>query len=389
MKISKSMELRRNKQIFGIIIFLVVLFQTCKIYCGIAIDTRFESAVPSQQNQAFVFQNTQTFSSTHDYAIGNIEFRNGVQPSAYNQTLTLGVTPKFTGPLGIGPHQTGHNYSNANYNILSDLTLEGSFFQPANNASLAALGVNFTNLSTSTMFLQSDFVITNTLAFNIGLHPNFPTNNVCPTIDGLGNKFVFPVAGSIFMYATGTFRHITLKTQSVTSIIQQYGGPLTFHDVEIVATIGSTSFMPPQISFSGQKNVLGYGGTIILGGGPTNIASQSTLTVTPGTTMTFGPTFNPFFSPPLAFTDSTSVLYLDNCTVDFSPQSSTVPTAETFIMTKGTIYVSGNVTLASLNGLGTYQFGDGVNQSNNMNIVILPGSKLILGTGVKLIYANV
>jgi hypothetical protein len=56
--------------------------------------------------------------------------------------------------------------------------------------------------------------------------------------------------------------------------------------------------------------------------------------------------------------------------------------------TSGTVYINGNVTLQA-NFSGCYlQLGDGVSSANNCNVVVLPGSQLILDEGFTFINKN-
>src|SRR5262249_28189459 len=78
------------------------LYQLSMLQADIEIDTTFEAAVPSQQNQSFVFTTQQSFDDM-DFAYGDIEFRAGVIPTDFNISMTFGMTPPLAGNLDTGP----------------------------------------------------------------------------------------------------------------------------------------------------------------------------------------------------------------------------------------------------------------------------------------------
>ena len=85
----------------------------------------------------------------------------------------------------------------------------------------------------------------------------------------------------------------------------------------------------------------------------------------------------------VTFDDATSLLYLDNCTVEIGGSSSDYVTWQ-----KGTVYINGIVTLKARTGGSYLQLGDGLSSSNDCKIVILPGSQLFIDNGAKLVNKN-
>ena len=338
-----------------------------------------------------------------DYAYGNVEFRGGIFPAFNGGSVNfdLGVTPPIGGALDVGPNQGGGSTS-ARYRIHSDLTFDGVIF--TGPADLANWGTTFVFIETSTIYLNTDLVVNNsTQGHSMAL--TFQTAGATCAMDGRGNRLVIG-NGGVLAVSAGNFNPFTFKDLKIltgasgiiTHRIGSFAAPsqpqITIWNCELVAGKGQvTSLYNADYKFRGTKNVFGYSGTILFPNNGTfgvafsnrvTLDTQSRITVSPGTTVVFGEGNN--YAPPiLVFTDASSELYLDNCTVDFNPQ----PTAQTLFLTKGTIYINGNVNFVSGNGQGTYQLGDGSNPANNCNLIILPGSKLVIGDGVQLINANV
>jgi hypothetical protein len=77
-------------------------------------------------------------------------------------------------------------------------------------------------------------------------------------------------------------------------------------------------------------------------------------------------------------------LYLDNCNILISGDGGT----NTVTLSKGQMIVNGIVTVQALTS-GKLQFGVGDTIANNFNVLILPGSKLIIDNGAYIIDKNI
>lgn len=365
-------------------LLLTILFlsRAFNLQAIVQIDTTFESAVPAQVNQSFVFKTQQAFNSG-DYAYGDVEFRGGLLPNTFGALMDLGVTPPITGEINGGPAIPFGNYGIAQYRVFSDLTLSDVRFDAPINVSL---NTRFSFENPCSILLNKDLFIDHTSGLNFGLVTLAATG----TVNGQGNTLATSSNANIQTAMGG--RPITLKNLTFMSPSGIIANDVQFflQNVELVAPVGgSIGLSNGPFFFLGKHNIFGYN-TIVSFNSNFNgvgmfILPQSRVTVTPGTTLSLG-LGSAFSYPILSFSDNTSELYLDNCTFDYAPQG---PVPTTLVLTKGTIYINGNVLLKTGNGAGTIQFGDGVNAANNMNILILPGSKMIIDDGLTLINNNV
>jgi hypothetical protein len=138
--------------------------------------------------------------------------------------------------------------------------------------------------------------------------------------------------------------------------------------------------------YTGVNNILGGGGIVEFlqaSTGYMQLTTGSKLYVSPQTQLKLGNKYKAGGSQ-FWFADQTALLFLDNCSLEIGGC-----THDHITFTSGTVYINGAVSLQA-NYSGCYlQFGDGVNSSNNCNVVILPGSQLILDSGATLSNCNV
>lgn len=370
------------------LLFIVVAFQANNFALAlINIDTTFEAAVPGQVNEAFIFETQQTFTNL-DYARGSVEFRKGLLPAIYNGTMDLSVTPPLSGAIDAG--QQGFDVfgydSIMNYRTFSDLTLGKITF----TGLPVPWVIRFAFGAPATIFLTSDLTVSGTFPGGGGLQLGFNTFQAEGTVDGQGNRVVVsPGSGmGVDLAFPINFKDISFLFNGSGVGGGLFGGDIRMRNIEIVSKVGQIAILAnANFTFIGSHNIFGYNGNIVffnnnITGVNFIIDAQSRVTVAPGTVLTLG-VGSAYIPPYVTFTDATSELYLDNCSIDFTP-----PGNQTLVLTKGTIYINGNVTFKSTTAQGSYQFGDGIDPLNNMNIIILPGSKLIIDDGVTLINAN-
>lgn len=365
-----------NQKNIRLFLCIWVLTQIGDAIASIEIDTRITS---THRYKSFVFDTQQTFTAGN-FARGDVEFRAGLLPNAFNISMQLSVTPPLSGEINGGP-DGGSGYGIATYDIYSDLTLGNVYF----DAPEIALNTRFSFQRPSKIFLTSDLSVKSTFGLNLG----FVTLATTGTVDGQGKRINITPGSAIQAFLGG--KPLTFKNVAITGG-QGYTGngvQTFFQDVEIIAPLaGSLGFSNCPFYFVGKHNILGYNSLIGFGsnflGVSVLIETLSRVTVTPGTTLDLG-RGSVYVPPLLSFQDATSELYLDNCIFDYTPDTG----PKTLTLTKGTVYINGNVLFKSSNGTGTVQFGDGVNPANNLNVLILPGSKLIIDNGMTIINANV
>jgi len=346
----------------------------CMFFCTIAfgvvipsitIDTRVEYTV-TQSTYSFVFDSQRTYSSTGDYAFGDVAFRGGLlanQSADANKTTTLrlGITPPVGGTL-----QLASGVNNTTYKILSDLTLGEITFSGLNS-----LNKFFFNIAGPyTIFMDSDVTL--------GSNQFSLVSTAGGVLDGHTNILRLATDSLFQIISSGTgatVKNLFIQGATSTNFDVSSATNLTFENVEIIAIPGQTAVLTnPHITFSGQFGVFGYGGTISIqtpSASTINFATQTQLYVFPQTTLSLDASHLT-----VNFTDFSSILFLDNCNINVTNGKA--------IFKGGTVIVNGAVTLQA----GALQLGDGT-AVHNCDLQILPGSKFIVADGATLINNNV
>jgi len=366
------------------------------------IDTRIGQA---QQHQSYYYDIQQTCSN-NSTIYGAVEFAKGIifnDPTVSTPVnVTLGVSRPLGGALRPMPNNIGQLAAQINiqHDLILNATVYGGFlndggfgnrftFNISPNPSALILARDITIPDGCDFFIQTNsggilngnnhsIILETDISFlQIGL-PNQPMTITNLTIGGISNGAGSPGDNNI-----------------------EFLGPLTFENIKIIATTpnlaqivigGGANSSPTNITFKGQNNVVGNPNVEIqLIEDPFflsfTIASQSRLHVNPGATLALSNFDNNVFR--FFFTDHTSQLYLDNCTLKLGTHIfSFIDTINTTFL-GGTIIINGAVTFSTVIPGSSLQLGDGVNQSNNCNIIILPGSKLIIDNGMTLSNMNV
>ena len=234
------------------------------------------------------------------------------------------------------------------------------------------------------------------LTRDVTVHPNVWLDLVpytgYGTLDGQGNTLIL-MDGSRFTADSKNASVYTLLkdliiqgAQNLTSTVY---GTSYFQNVSMFTTgtgLATTHINNRNIVYSGLTNVLGGGGVFDLTQvttGKVRLTSASNVYVAPNTQLRLGNTAAVAASTFL-FDDTTSTLFLDNSTLSIGGCLN-----DHITFTAGTVYINGNVTLHA-NFAGSYlQLGDAISSAHNCNVVVLPGSKLILDNGAKLVNYNV
>lgn len=336
--------------------------------------------------------------------IGDVELRAGLiaRPIFDDQSVLLGMTPPLKGRL-----QLADGTAHTSYYLINDLTLGSINFAGTNtpdiNNGLRSFDFNITG--SNTIFMTKDITLDNLTIMNI-------ISSSGGVLNGNNNKFALDPHVSATGFAptilsiksTGfngavRLKNIILEGLSANASLQsnfqigQSTADIFFENVGLVTYIGETAFLQSSNgvpSFIGPHNFIGFGGNFVIANATFvadspifKIAARSRLTVAPSTIvqMAAGNTSSLI----LEFADQTSELVLNSCTLQIG---SSFAFNNTIKFLRGTVYINGNVTLQASPG-SQLQLGDGVNPANNCNIIILPGSKLIISDGATLLNMNV
>jgi len=369
-----------------LVFFIVASSVVHKMQSSINIDTRQESNVGGQVFRSFVLDSLQTFSSSFDYAYGDVEFRAGIKAMTNDsRTLSLGITGLLGGALILGQGLT-----EANFNVFNDLTLSITSFNGPNLGPFGLNTFNFRSQNPCTFFLDNDLTMSQDALLRI-----FAQGGLGGTIfDGRNYKIVL-TSGSAFsvVQLSGPFTIKNCRIEGITASTYGAGstnnGFIGFMNVQLITNAGQTiELADTKCRFFGQHNVIGYGGIADFSQNERTsitIATESQLYIAPDTTLVLNHVSSFNKAPVIAFVDTTSVLFLDNCNIQVGgPENpnNQIP----FI--HGTMIINGNVTLTARDG-GILRLGDGLDPANNFNVVILPGSKLIVADGATLLNKNI
>lgn len=351
-----------------IFVALLLMVQPCGAV-GVNINTTEGGA---QQRQSIVYQAFQSFPDGGVNNItGNVEYRGGLY-LGYNGQAYLGVTPPISKSITINSYCLIW--------LQNDLTLGEMTISPVPSPFNPYLYI-YSDLATATsgwgVFFDGDITIASIMKFwlvgDSGGNPFF--------VEGNNHKLIL-IAGSEFIPSGVTLKNLTIMNAENISLHSSTVSLIGFQNVTLNSSLNDVNFSFGQgnsgITFSGQNNKLSGGGRFSFqnnGSQYLRIARNSKLYVAPQTTLVVG---NPYSGGTSTYTfdDATSVLYLDNCTV-FLGTPSGPGYAGTATFLKGTVYVNGTVTLQTIAN-GYLQLGDGISAANNCNVIMLPGSKLVL-----------
>jgi hypothetical protein len=381
--------------VVGLIVFLLLLMQYGLSWTTV-IDTRQGGA---QANQSYVYQlnnppnpailSPYTMSNGQAF-YGNIEFRAGIQS---NNASSLCIILGTSAPLNytINVPATG---SQLWVDLKNDLWLKFMDFTTAATGP-AVIGFQWGAVDGDTtpynIFLTRDVTV----------HPNVWLDLVSYTgqgcLDGRGNTLILMDGSRFVPESKSTTTNVLVKNiiiqgaQHITATTGEHGTSY-FQDVSLYTSgTGSSNYSTLHLNhrnlvYTGLNNVLGGGGIIDFLQATTGymqVKTGSNVYVSPQTLLKLGNTAAVAASTFL-FDDATATLFLDNCTLGIGGCLN-----DHITFTAGTVYINGNVTLQA-NFAGSYlQLGDGISASHDCNIVVLPGSKLILDDGAKLVNYNV
>jgi hypothetical protein len=371
----------------GTFVLLLMMQQAFAFYTGI--DTVQGGAAAGQ---SLIFQSTYSPADQYGY-YGNIEFRGGLLlPNVYSSWVAISTTPPISGSI---TSQSSADYiwlveSNL---VFGDVTLATTYPYNISTQDWAYIVFGWTRDRSGFVSSPTSYGIffTKDVTVNTGVTFELYAMAGHALIEGNGNRLILKPYGRFAPLSDGVSGSVTIKNLTVLNAEGfspgSAAGDLTLHNVHMDCSVNTAmqyGFVQGNawITFSGMNNILSGGGYFNftnLGASYTRILSNSKLYVGPQTIIRVG---SISASSPGAgdflFADATSVLFLDNCTLEIGNEWSA---ADNITFLKGTVYINGTVTL---NGLGnsSVTLGDGVDPTNNCNMIFLPGSKLVLNSNL-------
>jgi len=359
---------------------------------AINIDTRIGHA---QATQSYFYATPQAFHDT-DATFGDVDFAGGMGLYAnggFQCSITLGIQPPISGAIRF----SGGSFIGSFFiTTANDLTLSCTQIDVGHQGSNGEFLITGPNR----VFLTRDFTTPN--YFGSGIFFVSSTNGI---LNGLGNSFFLNNVGNL-SFQSNPPGGLTVQDLNITgtsgSFFLNGSGPLTLQNIQVTMFPGQQIYFTSEqtaenITYVGRDNIIGNGGFVqfsayFAGSTSVTLATETNLHVLPNTILSLAKMW-PTNTFSFNFTDVTSQLYLDNCTLQIGSNllftSFTPGQVTNLVFTKGTIVVNGTVNLQTDVPGSSLQLGDGVNQSNNCELILLAGAKLIIDNGMTFSNMNV